>query len=715
MTSTARRRGPVVSLAVGSVVSGALAYVFFVTATRTLDAQDAASVSVLWTLWSLTSAAVTFPLQHWIARTVEATGSERAVREALPRLVLGLLAVAGAAGLGAALVSERLFPGQGPSYAVLVSLITLGAGLLGLVRGRLTAQRRLSWVGLNLVLENAVRSAAALLLAATGHSSAWTFGVALLGGYLVCLLTPSAIGSWDTRGGAAPTRPISAVSAVGAAGVGQLCAQVVLTGAPLVLAFGGGEPRDVTAVFAALALFRAPYTVGVSLMAPVTGWLTRTWIDGDSRTWLRVRLGVTGGAVVGAAAAAAVAWWAGPWLVGLVFGSEVEISSAAAAVLAGGTVLAMANTMVTVMLVATSHTVALVRAWTAGGVAGAVWLLAAPLDEVLSVSLLFLMVETVAFVWLVVDQSREPAASRACQALRPTAATRLFTARRAWSSLRSLKKGSRSRRPATSVVVGQSVGDCGEGTTTHGVVQRDVVERRLHPVGSQLTHHPVADLVVGQQHVEEVVGGSRRRGHDGEADAQLARRLVQQVEVALEDRAPLVLDHRPLLQLADEVGRQHVGEAEGGADVEPGVLVDLALHEGLPVGALVEEHPGAGEVVGVVEHQGPALATHEVLGLVEAEGREAPDRPQGSPLPGAEEAVGGVLDQTGPGMALEHLEHLTDRRRRRRRSGPAPPRGPSRPSARPGGAGRARGSPAPRRRRGPSPPAVRTPGRWSRR
>ena len=344
---------------------------------------------------------------------MEATGSERAVREALPRLVLGLLAVAGAAGLGAALVSERLFPGQSPAYAVLVSLTTLGAGLLGLVRGRLTAQRRLE-LGRSQPGAGERRAQRSSAAARRDRSQ---LGVDLRGGTARGLPGLSAhperhrLLGHPGRGG--PARPISAVSAVGAAGFGQLCAQVVLTGAPLVLAFGGGEPRDVTAVFAALALFRAPYTVGVSLMAPLTGWLTRTWIDGDSRTWLRVRLGVTGGAVVGAAAAAALAWWAGPWLVGLVFGSEVEISSAAAAVLAGGTVLAMANTMVTVMLVATSHTVALVRAWTAGGVAGAVWLLAAPRDEVLSVSLLFLMVETVAFLWLVVDQSREPAESRA--------------------------------------------------------------------------------------------------------------------------------------------------------------------------------------------------------------------------------------------------------------------------------------------------------------
>ena len=57
-------------LALGSAASGLLAYVFFATVTRSLGSAAAAPVSVLWAYWSLAGAALSFPLQHWIARTV---------------------------------------------------------------------------------------------------------------------------------------------------------------------------------------------------------------------------------------------------------------------------------------------------------------------------------------------------------------------------------------------------------------------------------------------------------------------------------------------------------------------------------------------------------------------------------------------------------------------------------------------------------------------
>ena len=59
-------------LAAGSVVSGLLAYLLFALVTRGLGATPAAPVSVLWTLWALAGAAFTFPLQHWITRSVVA-------------------------------------------------------------------------------------------------------------------------------------------------------------------------------------------------------------------------------------------------------------------------------------------------------------------------------------------------------------------------------------------------------------------------------------------------------------------------------------------------------------------------------------------------------------------------------------------------------------------------------------------------------------------
>jgi len=58
------------ALGAGSLVTGLLAYVFFALSTRSLGASAAAPVSVLWTYWSFAAAALTFPLQHWIARSV---------------------------------------------------------------------------------------------------------------------------------------------------------------------------------------------------------------------------------------------------------------------------------------------------------------------------------------------------------------------------------------------------------------------------------------------------------------------------------------------------------------------------------------------------------------------------------------------------------------------------------------------------------------------
>ena len=82
------------ALAAGSAVSGLLAYVFFAVVTRALGSTAAAPVSVLWAYWSFAGAALTFPLQHWIARSVSAHGGERSVREPLPGIALVSLLLA---------------------------------------------------------------------------------------------------------------------------------------------------------------------------------------------------------------------------------------------------------------------------------------------------------------------------------------------------------------------------------------------------------------------------------------------------------------------------------------------------------------------------------------------------------------------------------------------------------------------------------------------
>ncbi len=67
-------------MAVGSLVAGVLAYVFFAVVTRALGAGPAAPVAVLWAWWGFAGAAVTFPVQHWIARTLATQCGEAGVR-----------------------------------------------------------------------------------------------------------------------------------------------------------------------------------------------------------------------------------------------------------------------------------------------------------------------------------------------------------------------------------------------------------------------------------------------------------------------------------------------------------------------------------------------------------------------------------------------------------------------------------------------------------
>ncbi len=411
VTSAVRRRS-VASLGLGSVGAGVLAYVFFVTATRALGPEDAAAVSVLWTWWSFTAAAITFPLQHWITRTVEASGGERAVRHALPRLAVLVCVVAVLSGLVSWAGGERLFRTGGAAFPVLVGAVTLGAGLLGVVRGHLTGRGRFSAVGVNLVLENAIRSLAALALAAVGWTEPWAFGLALVSGYAVAVAYAGALFSWHDTGSAEAESP---VRAVGATGLGQLLAQVALTGAPVVLALSGGRARDVTALFAGLALFRAPYTVATALMASVTGRLTRQWLEGGAAAWRRVEAVVAGLAVAGTVLGAVLGWWIGPWLVALVFGDGVVLARGVAALLAAGTVLAMANLVLAVMIVAQARSAALVRGWAAAGVAGLVWVLVSPLAPVPGVAWLFVVVEGAALVWLGIEEvsgARRPGAPR---------------------------------------------------------------------------------------------------------------------------------------------------------------------------------------------------------------------------------------------------------------------------------------------------------------
>ena len=397
------------ALAIGSAASGLLAYVFFALVTRALGSAAAAPVSVLWAYWSFAGAALTFPLQHWIARSVVAHGGERSVRTALPGVLRWSL-LAGVVTFGASWLGRDLLFGSGDLwFPLLVAAVTLASAAMGVVRGVLTARRRFRAVGLGLVSENLLRSAAALALMLAGVHEPVAYGLCLLLGYAAVAAWPSTFRL--SRGGTDGDGDSPWVFLAGAGG-GQVIGQVVLTGGPVVLALAGGSPAEVTALFAGLALFRAPYTLALGLVSQLTGWFSRLVVRRDTAALRRLRRQVLVLTLVGSAGAALVGALLGPVLLPLVFGEDVTLAAGRTLVLAVGSTVAMANLVVTLMLLALGRTGVLIRAWLLAWLPGVAWFLVAGVPVLDRTCVAFLVVEVAAFGLLVREESRGTAALR---------------------------------------------------------------------------------------------------------------------------------------------------------------------------------------------------------------------------------------------------------------------------------------------------------------
>ena len=180
----------------------------------------------------------------------------------------------------------------------------------------------------------------------------------------------------------------------------------MLTGGPVVLALAGGSAADVTALFAGLALFRAPYTLALGLVASLTGWFTRLVVERRDDHLRRIRKWLVLAAVVGSAGAAVVGALAGPVLMPLIFGHDITLSSGLTLVLAVGSTIAMANLVATLLVLAHGRTPGLVRSWLLALVPGVVWFALGSGTALDRTCWTFLVVEVAAFCLLLREEAR---------------------------------------------------------------------------------------------------------------------------------------------------------------------------------------------------------------------------------------------------------------------------------------------------------------------
>lgn len=390
------------ALIVGTVVNGVLAYAFFALATRTLGGEGAAPVAQLWTWWSASGAVLTFPVQHWIIRSSHTETGLATVRRVLPGVVGVVVALAGLLAVISGIAREQIFTSDQIAFPLMAAAVTVGAFAVGILRGRLAGGRRFVATGIAIAAENVLRVVLAAVVAWRG-GGAIGFGIALSAGGLVVLAWPSA---WRFPPPDRAADRVSPVAFLGGIAAGSLIAQLVLTGGPVVLATVGGRAAEITALFTALALFRAPYLLTLGLVTQVTGALTTLIVDGRHHTVLTIRRLLVVGAVVGVAVGWAVGRTIGPALIGLVFGPGVSPSAEIVALVAAGTAIGLANLVFTVLLVARGASGVLTANWVvAVGVAGVV-LVAVPLAPLALVAWSFVAAEATAFLLMWVGEAR---------------------------------------------------------------------------------------------------------------------------------------------------------------------------------------------------------------------------------------------------------------------------------------------------------------------
>jgi len=386
------------ALLVGTAVNGVLAYAFFALATRTLGGEGAAPVAQLWTYWSASAAVLTFPVQHWIIRSSHTGAGLAAVRRVLPHVTGAVLALAAVVAVVSWLARERVFTSDDVAFPIMAAAVTVGAFVVGVVRGRLAGAQRFIATGFAIAAENVLRVLLAVIVVWCA-GDAVGFGLALSAGGLVVLAWPSA---FRFPAPAAGDERASATALLGGMAAGSLIAQLVLTGGPVVLAAIGGRAAEITALFVALALFRAPYLLALGLVTQVTGAFTDLIVGGRHDVVRRIRRLLVVGGVLATGAAWLFGLTVGPVLIRLVFGAEVAPAPQIVALVAAATTVALTNLVFTVLLVARGSSGQLTANWVAAvGVAAGV-ILVSPLPPLPLMSWAFLAAELTAFVlmWL---------------------------------------------------------------------------------------------------------------------------------------------------------------------------------------------------------------------------------------------------------------------------------------------------------------------------
>jgi O-antigen/teichoic acid export membrane protein len=292
----------------------------------------------------------------------------------------------------------RAFGGHMVSVVAFAVLCVISAGQF-VVRGALVGMDRMDRYALIMVLDTLFRvtfaGAVALTIDDPGSSTfAWTLVVAVGLAHAPLLL----LATRRVRLGTVPAMGTHTVTvaevrrAVTPLLLGSLCAQLLLNGPPVLIPALATNEAEITRAgqfIAAFTLARVPLFLVVPLQTALLPILTGLLHSGDRVALRRIMLRIAAGIVGLGVVALPLGYFAGPPLVGLIFGPSYVLGGRDIALLAVGVAAHIGLVLVTQVLVAAVRHRLVAWSWLSGVAMAAVILFTVP-DLFLGAELAFL-------------------------------------------------------------------------------------------------------------------------------------------------------------------------------------------------------------------------------------------------------------------------------------------------------------------------------------
>jgi O-antigen/teichoic acid export membrane protein len=382
------------------VASGLLVNAYLAIVARNVTTAEYAYFGAFWSLAQVAGFGMFLSIEQEAARRLQTPGRPLGVLKAVlltaAMMAVGQLAVLA---LGWPLLA-RAFGGQAITVVAMLVLCLVSAGQF-VVRGALIGMDRMGRHAAIMVLDSALRVALAALVAslvtdAGSPAFAWTLVLAIGLSHapqLLSLLRRRTRAATEPDPAAGWVRPRDVWAAVAPLLMGSICAQLVLNGPPVLVPVLAQNEMDFTRAgqfVAAFTLTRVPLFLVVPLQTALLPMLTKALHTGDRVVLHRVVRHLTLGLVGLGVAALTVGYFAGPPIVGLVFGADYVLPGDHVARLAVGVAAYIGLVLVTQVLVASVRHRLVAWSWLSGLLVAGLVLALVP-DLLLRAELAFLL------------------------------------------------------------------------------------------------------------------------------------------------------------------------------------------------------------------------------------------------------------------------------------------------------------------------------------